>query len=157
MISREAVYTALFALVQKLQSSGGEPTPTQPFMTVSREVIEVQNVAPGDQPVLFMDEAFEDYGDSGVALVPRKWTVYFHVGCTTEKGCAASTVLNPLIDAVEAALQPSMGDEMQNLGLGDFIQNVQLKGMAIKNLGNNSPDPMKRQAVCYLPVEITLP
>lgn len=167
MIAREIVYQALYALVTPLLAQGaalggpcedqqpGTPTATQPFSCISREVIEVQRVPPSLQPVLFMDEAFEENTEGGYGLVGRKWTVYFHIGCTTAKGEPASATLNPLIDAVEAALQPEAGEEAQFLGLRDLIQNVQLSGMAFKNLGNNSTDPEARQAVCYLPVVIT--
>jgi len=148
MIPREKIYTALFSLVEPLGNG-------KPFKTVSREVIEVQTVPVGKQPVLFMDEAFEENTDSGLGLIGRKFTVFFHIGCTTEKGNAASTVLNPLIDAVELAVTQTGIDETQRLGLGDLILEAKPKGMAIKNLGNNSTDPLKRQAVCYLPVEVT--
>lgn len=168
MIAREALYTALYSLVTPLLAPGateggptddqsaGNPTASQPFNCISREVIEVQRVPPGLQPVLFMDEAFEDNIDGGIGLVGRKFTVYFHIGCTTQRGSPASTILNPLIDAVEQALQPTGGSERQDLGLGDFTISCQLKGMAIKNLGNNSLEPDTRQAVCYLPVEVML-
>lgn len=167
MIARETVYRALYALVTPLLAPGaslggpcdnqqpGTRTATQPFSCISREVIEVQRVPPSLQPVLFMDEAFEDAESGGYGLVGRKWTVYFHIGCTVPKGTPTSLVLNPLIDAVESAMQPEMGEEAQFLGLRDLIQNVQLSGMAFKNLGNNSTDPEARQAVCYLPVVIT--
>jgi hypothetical protein len=103
MISREQVYEALFALVTplrppdavdgppdgELDESGnkaepGTTTAAQPFNLVSREVIEVQRVPPSLQPVLFMDEALEEYPDDGTGLLHNRWTVYFHVGCTSE-------------------------------------------------------------------------
>jgi hypothetical protein len=164
IVSREDLYLALFGMVNALLAPGatsaapgvvaapGLPTPSQPFNMVSREVIEVQRVAPLLQPVLFMDEAIEEYVRSGQGLVHNKWTVYFHVGCTSTKGTPASAILNPLIDTLELALDPKNGDNL--LGLGDLVQHAQFSGMAIKNLGNNSLAADQRQAVAYIPFEI---
>ena len=167
-MSREAIYGALFALVQPLLApdavaglignSGqglaqpGTPTYDRPFNVISRETIEVQRVPPALQPVLFMDEAVEEYVDRGNGLLKHVWTVYFHVGVTSTPGTPAATLLNPILDRLEAALT---GDGDQDLGLGDLIETAKLKGLSVKNLGNNSTDPSARQAVCYVPFEIT--
>lgn len=142
MIARETIYQALFALVTPLQGN--------PFATVSREVIEVQRVPPLEQPVLFMDEALEDYVRDGNGLIHNRWTVYFHVGCTSTKGTPAATILNPLLDALQAVLEPTGNP----LGLGDLIESAQLVGLSVKNLGNNSTAPTVRQAVAYVPFQI---
>jgi hypothetical protein len=169
-MSREDVYAALFGLLTPLRAPGavdgspdgelgsgvqaapGDPLETQPFNLVSREVIEVQRVPPGLQPVLFMDEAMEDYVFDGNGLLHVKWTVYFHVGCTTMRGTAAATVLNPLIDMLQNTLLPMDGNI---LGFGDMIESAQFAGMSVKNLGNNFSDPNVRQAVAYIPFQIT--
>ena len=174
MITREQIYLALFGKVTPLRAPGavdgspdgtasngveakpGTPSSDKPFNLVSREVIEVQNVPPGLQPVLFMDEAMEDYFFDGNGLLHKKWTVYFHVGCTTVKGTAASTVLNPLIDLLEQTLEPEA--DAHPLGLGaDIIESAQLSGLSVKNLGNNFSDPNARQAVAYVPFQIVFP
>lgn len=169
-MSREDVYGALFGMLTPLRAPGavdgppdgelglgvqaapGDPTAGQPFNLVSREVIEVQRVPPGLQPVLFMDEAMEDYAFDGNGLLHLKWTVYFHVGCTTTRGTAAATVLNPLIDLLQKTLPPMDGNV---LGMGDQIESAQFAGLSVKNLGNNNSDPNVRQAVAYVPFEIT--
>ena len=169
MTSREAIYEALFGLVTPLRAPGatdgppdgtaangveaapGTPSADKPFNLVSREVIEVQNVPPGLQPVLFMDEAIEEYVMDGNALLHNKWTVYFHVGCTTDKGTASATVLNPLLDLLQKTLAPGDGNV---LGLGDLVQSAQFAGLSVKNLGNNFSDPDARQAVAYVPFQI---
>jgi uncharacterized protein YejL (UPF0352 family) len=170
MIARETIYEAVFALVLPLLAPGvtagppdgkpdssgneaapGAPSPAHPFNLISREVIEVQRVPPLLQPVLFMDEAMEDYVDDGGGLYHRRWTVYFHVGCVTARGTAAATVLNPLIDALEAALVPT---DSNLLALGDIVSNAQVSGLSVKNLGNNSVSPDTRQAVAYVPFQL---
>jgi hypothetical protein len=173
IVARETVYEALLAKVMPLLAPGavagspdgeansqgvtaapGVPTAQQPFNLISREVIEVQRVPPELQPVLFMDEAMEEYRSSGVGLVRNVWTVYFHVGCTSPKGTAAATILNPLLDTLTSALAPTDGDL---LGLGDFINEAQLVGLSVKNLGNNNLSPDVRQAVAYVPFQLILP
>lgn len=166
-MDRESIYQAIFALVTPLLAPGatpaspgveatpGTPTVDRPFNLVSREVIEVQRIPPLLQPVLFVDEAIEENVDSGQGLTKGKWTVYFHIGCTSGKGIAASTILNPLIDKVEAQFAVPVAEDV--LTLGGLVDKVELKGIAIKNMGNNSTIPDFRQAVCYLPIEITLP
>lgn len=166
-MDRESIYQAIFALVTPLLAPGatpaspgadatpGTPTVDRPFNLVSREVIEVQRVPPLLQPVLFVDEAIEENVDSGQGLTKGKWTVYFHIGCTSTKGTAASTILNPLIDMVEAQFAVPVAEDV--LTLGGLVDKVELKGISIKNMGNNNTKPDFRQAVCYLPIEITLP
>jgi hypothetical protein len=165
MTARETIYTALFGLVSPLLAPGatlggpvtgqepGTPTALQPFNIISRETIEVQRVDPALQPVLFMDEAVEEYMDSGAGIIGLKWTVYFHVGCTSAPGTPAATILNPLLDLLFA----TMTSFPPQLGLGDLVTKSQFAGMSVKNLGQNSTDPTARQAVAYVPFVITLP
>jgi hypothetical protein len=172
MITREQIYGAVFSMVTPLRAPGavdgppdgqmgngvtaapGTPTAQKPFNLVSREVIEVQRVPPLLQPVLFMDEAMEEYIFSGRELIAYRWTIYFHVGCTSHRGTAAATILNPLIDTLIAAFPATDGNI---LNLGDVIDSAQFKGLSVKNLGNNFPDPDARQAVAYVPFEIVFP
>jgi hypothetical protein len=152
-VAREQVYQALFALVQPLGVVNS--TGIQLFQTVSREVVEVSTIDPGLQPVLLMDEVTEKFGDDGEGLVPDIWTVVFHIGVTSTKGTPGNQILNPLIDAVVAALQPLPGIEKQTLG--NLVEHVQVKGDAVKVHGNNSKKADARQATYYLPIEIVLP
>jgi len=149
MSTREQIYQALFALVAPLSKSRNGP-----FATVTREIIECQRVPPLQQPVLMQDEAYEDREWTG-NLPKDVWTVYFHIAATSKKGTAGSTVLNPLIDAVIAALVPPSGDDDQTLG--GLVKYVRVKGRAAKDSGDNSTSPDYRQGIYYLPVEIGLP
>lgn len=167
MIQRETLYkTTIFdkylapLLATGAQLNGpipgqtpGTPTPQKPFNVVSRETIEVQRVAPLLQPVLFMDEAVEEYGDRGKGLVLVKATIYFHVGVVSAPGTAAASLLNPLLDTLNAAFNTDLA-LATNLGLGDLIERAQFTGVSVKNLGQNNTDPKYRQAVAYVPYEI---
>lgn len=177
VITREQIYGALFALLTPLLAPGAEdgapdgeqgqngaarpgtPTAERPFNLVSREVIEVQRVPPGLQPVLFMYEMDEDFGDSGPGLTPLSFIVVLIIGVTSAKGTPGQAKLNPLIDAVVAALDPANGEDTQQLFDGDgnsLVEWVRVKGKAGKNHGNNATDPECRQASYYLPLEIKL-
>lgn len=163
IIARETLYGALFAEVVTLLAPGavpaapgvdavpGAPTADRPFNLVSREVIEAQRVPPALQPVLFMDDAIEEYTRDGNGLYHKRVTIYFHVGCTSTKGTSASSILNPLIDVLEELLYPSDG---ACLGLDDRVVTAQVAGMSVKSFGNNSTAPDHRQAVAYIPFEI---
>lgn len=169
MTTRETIYGQLFSLVSALRAPGaingppdgqpgtgiiatpGVPTALRPFNLVSREVIEVQRVPPGLQPVLFMDEAMEEYNTDGNDLLHNVWTVYFHVGCTSVRGTPAASILNPLIDLLQKTLAPGDGNA---LGLGDALSTAQFTGLSVKNLGDNFSDPDFRQAVAYVPFQI---
>lgn len=129
----------------------GVPTLARPFNIVSRETIEVQRIAPLLQPVLFMDEAIEEFGDRGAGLTLVKATVYFHIGCTSTPGTPAASILNPLLDTLVNTLRD--GAALQ-LGLGDLVERAQFSGISVKNLGQNSTDPNARQAAAYVPFEI---
>lgn len=164
VIEREVLYGTLFNnFLAPLLAPGaalggpvidqlpGVPTPTQPFNIVSRETIEVQRVPPLLQPVLFMDEAVEEYMDRGTGLTFAKVTVYFHIGVTSMPGTPAASLLNPLLDTLNNILSQAA---TYNLSLGDLIERAQFTGVSVKNLGQNSMDPMARQAVAYVPFEI---
>lgn len=166
--SRESIYQALFNLVTPLLAPGGfstpfvpagatapTTTPSQPFATITREVIEAGRIDKSAQPVLMMYEMDERFIETGNGLVKQVWTVIFIFGCTTQQGTPGQTVLNPLIDLVASTLQPATGDDFQTLG--GLVEKVIVAGSGGKDHGNNSTDPNARQATYYLPVELTLP
>jgi hypothetical protein len=148
-VSREQVYQALFALLTPLGPGGSGD-----FKTVTREVYPVQSWKPGEQPVLMLDEAYEDSQGDKFGLITNKWTSYIHIGITTTKGTPGATILNPLIDKVEAAIWPTT-KAVQTLG--GLIYRISPKGRAMKDTGDNMTDPKARQAVYYMPLEIIFP
>lgn len=153
--TREAIYSALFALVTPLQGAAKGPLlPAKPFRKVTRTIIETQRVEPADQPVLMMYEYNEENIFSGAALVSKKWTVLFIFGVVHDAKTPGATLLNPLIDVVEAALLPTADEEQT---LGGLVTRVTVKGTAAKDHGDNSTKADQRQSSYYLPVEIILP
>ena len=107
-MTREPIYSALFA---KVAGAYG-------FTTISRRLKHWDDVPQGDQPALFQAQMSEDAAI--IAGRPTVWTmsvdlyIYAHTG--GDKSIAPGTILNPLIDAVVAALAPDPITQLQTLG-----------------------------------------
>ena len=141
MISREPIYAALFGLVESAAD----------FAVVDRRLRHWSDVAPAEQPALFMAQKSEtaDVRTLGATTV---WTlavdlyVYVH---SSDPYLAPATVLNPLLDAVEAALAPSAVTGLQDLGLPAMVQHAYISGRIETDEG-----VLGDQAVAIVPVEI---
>jgi hypothetical protein len=72
--------------------------------------------------------------------------VYAHAG---DPYVAPATVLNPLVDGVEAALLPLAATGLQNLGLPAMVQHAYIAGKIETDEG-----VLRDQAVAIIPVEI---
>jgi hypothetical protein len=109
MIARESIYAALWALGAGAAS----------FASANRRLRHWADVAPAEQPALFMSEK----GGHAVTKAlggPIAWTLYadFYVYVhSSDPYLAPALLLNPLLDALEAALAPSPATGIQNLGL----------------------------------------
>ncbi len=141
MIDREAIYSALWALGSGAWS----------FASVNRRLRHWSDVAPAEQPALFMSEK------GGHAVVkalgaPTVWTlfadfyIYVH---SSDPSAAPATMLNPLLDALEQALTPSPASGIQNLGLPDMVQHAYIAGKIETDEG-----VLGDQAIAIVPVEI---
>lgn len=150
--TREGIYLAMFALVKPLECTR-TPTPDKPFRTVTRDVKETQRFPPLEQPVLMQFEMNESNVYSGRLLVKKIFTVVYIFGVAHKKSEEGASMLNPLIDKVEAIFTSS---DDEPITLGGLVENVQLIGNAGKDHGDNSTKEF-RQAAYYLPVEIIMP
>lgn len=141
MISREPIYAALFALIA---GAAG-------FAVADRRLRHWSDVAPAEQPALFMAQKSEVASVKTLAA-PTVWTltvdVYLYVH-SSDPYCAPATLLNPLIDAVEAALAPSAATGVQDLGLPAMVQHAYISGKIETDEG-----VLGDQAVAIVPVEI---
>ena len=154
--NREQVFTALFALVEPLQAPAGTPRPlptATPFKTVSRRVT-LPGQGPGNldpviQPALMMWEQPEHTEGAERGIRIRHWPVWFVIAFRNDnREIAGATILNPLIDAVEAALSPD--DPVHNtLRLlqpqpgGQSIPLISagaIEGPLIKHIGDTAAD-----------------
>jgi hypothetical protein len=141
MITREPIYAALFGLVADAAN----------FDTTSRRMRHWSGVTPAEQPALFMHQKAERASVAALGA-PTVWTlvveiyVYAHA---SNPYVAPATVLNPLIDGVEAALAPLPATGLQNLGLPAAVQHAYIAGKIETDEG-----VLRDQAVAIIPVEI---
>ena len=141
MIIREAIYAAVWEL-----AAGAAP-----FASKNRRLRHWVDLAPAEQPALFMSEK------GGLATVkalgaPIVWTLYadFYVYAhSSDPYLAPAAILNPLIEALEAALAPSPTTGTQNLGLPEMVQHVYIAGKVQTDEG-----VLGDQAIAIVPVEI---
>lgn len=104
---REAIYSALFALVS------ADPT----YVTTSRRLLHWNDVASNEQPALFMAQRNELC--TPVRGFPPVWefTGDFYIYCRTDGGLAPGPIINPLLDKITALLgSDGKIDNVQTLG-----------------------------------------
>ena len=137
-MNREPIYAALFALVQSAAS----------FVTVSRRLRHWSDVAAAEQPALFQIQKSEAAEER--RPLPAKWRasvdLYLYAHAPDELTPSA-TVINPLLDAVEAALAPDPVSHVQTLG--GLVQHCWIAGRIQTDEG-----VLGGQSVAIVPVEI---
>ena len=141
MINREPIYAALFGLIETAAD----------FAVVDRRLRHWSDVSPAEQPALFMAQKTE-LANVKTLGAPTVWTLavdlylYAH---SSDPYLAPATVLNPLVDAVEAALAPSATTGLQDLGLPASVQHAYINGKIETDEG-----VLGDQAVAIVPLEI---
>jgi hypothetical protein len=141
VIIREWIYSALWEL--GANAAG--------FASANRRLRHWADVSPAEQPALFMSEKG---GQAAVKKLgaPIVWTLYadFYVYAhSSGPYLPPTTVLNPLLDALEAALAPSPTTGIQNLGLPEMVQHAYISGKVQTDEG-----VLGDQAIAIVPVEI---
>lgn len=135
-MTREPVYAALFALL-----SGAAP-----FVTASRRLRHWSDVGPAEQPALFVVQKSETAERR--AGLPAKWRasadVYVYAHAPDDE-TAPATVLNPLLDAIEAALAPQSAVQT----LGGLAAHAWIAGKIETDEG-----VLGGQAVAIVPIEM---
>lgn len=140
-IAREAIYSALWAL-----ASGAAN-----FASATRRLRHWSDVSPAEQPALFMAEKGGE-GRVKALGAPIVWTLradFYIYAHASDPRLAPASVLNPLIDALDAALAPSTVTGIQNLGLPAMVQHAMIAGQIKMDEG-----VLGDQAVALIPVEI---
>ncbi|WP_374335584.1 hypothetical protein [Leeia sp.] len=140
-MNREAIYSALFARL----------TTVPGLVVCSRRLRHWTDVRAAEQPALFMAQGSEQAvpGDP-VRGLPTQWTlqVDVYLYARTDGGLAPGTVMNPLLDALEAALKPD--NAMQRCQtLGGLVEHCWIEGELETDEGT-----LGDQAVCIVPVRI---
>ncbi|MGH7052550.1 MAG: hypothetical protein ACREFA_01835 [Stellaceae bacterium] len=140
-IERETIYAALWALA----SSAAR------FASANRRLRHWSDVSPAEQPALFMSEKGGE-GRIKALGAPVVWTLRadFHIYAhSTNPHISPAQILNPLIDALEAALAPMPVTGLQNLGLPGMVQHALVVGKIEIDEG-----VLGDQVVAIVPVEI---
>ena len=141
MIIREAIYGALWSLAAGAAS----------FASANRRLRHWADLAPAEQPALFMSEKGERAVTRALGT-PIIWTLYadFYIYVhSSDPYLAPAMLLNPLLDALAAALAPSPATGIQNLGLPTMVQHAYIAGKVETDEG-----VLGDQAIAIVPVEI---
>jgi hypothetical protein len=135
---REPIYAALFALVASAAS----------FVTIGRRLRHWSDVGAAEQPALFMTQKSENAEER--QPLPVKWRASVDLYLSTQAPdelTSPATVLNLLLDAVEAALAPDPVGHVQTLG--GLVSHCWIAGRIQTDEG-----VLGGQAVAIVPVEI---
>ena len=141
MIIREAIYGALWSLAAGAAS----------FTSANRRLRHWADLAPAEQPALFMSEKGGRAVTRGLGT-PVIWTLYadFYIYVhSSDPYLAPAMLLNPLLDALAAALAPSPATGIQNLGLPTMVQHAYIAGKVETDEG-----VLGDQAIAIVPVKI---
>ena len=141
MIARETIYAALWGIAAQAAD----------FVTADRRLRHWTDLSPAEQPALFMTEK-GGLAETKALGAPVVWTLYadFYLYVhSSDPYLAPSSVLNPLVDALEAALAPSPATGVQDLGLPAMVSHAYLAGKIETDEG-----VLGDQAVAIVPVEI---
>jgi hypothetical protein len=121
------------------------------FVTASRRWRHWSELTPAEQPALFVRQRSETAAEPTLGA-PTVWRLrvdlhlYAH---SSDPYASPAGVLNPLVDAVEAALAPPIATGMQNLGLPETVQHAYLAGRIVTDEG-----VLRDQIAVVLPIEI---
>lgn len=149
-MTREQTYGALFAFFAAL-TAGGAPA----FKTSTRKLRHWDSCPAEDSPALYMRQVTE----TAVRTrgLPTKWTLsielwlYARTNAQNDDSVIPSQVLNPLLDAVEAALQP---DDLANnaVTLNGLVSHAAIEGPIQVYEGD-----MGDEAVAIVPITVLIP
>ena len=137
-MTREPIYAALFALIQS----------AAPFVTTSRRLRHWSDVAAAEQPALFMIQKSETAEER--RPLPIKWRARVDLYLYAQAGgelTAPASVVNPLLDALEAALAPDPVSHVQTLG--GLVQHCWIAGKIETDEG-----VLGGQTVAIVPIEL---
>ena len=146
-MTREPIYGALFALISAL-TAGGSPL----FKTATRDPGTWESAAPEDQPMLLQRQGIETA--QRVKGRPTIWTLdvdlmlYVHTSAHNDGSIVPAVMLNPLVDAIEAAL--TVDDPLNNAcTLDGLVSHCAIEGPITYFLGG-----LGNEAVVTVPIRI---
>ena len=138
---REPIYAALFALISA--ASG--------IVTASRRLRHWTSVEAAEQPALFLVQKKEAAHQAEGAPTTWRAELDVYVYCQApDDTTSPAIVLNPLLDAIEAALTPQGADSLIGVQtLGGLVKHCWISGAIETDEG-----ALGGQAVAIVPIEI---
>jgi hypothetical protein len=136
-MNRESIYAALFALVSAVPG----------INTRSRRLKMWTDVAPADQPALFMAQVGE--AAETLTTLPTRWHLHVELylyAHTQDSAQSPASVLNPLVDAIVALIMPPNQEKQTLGGLAHYCR---VSGQIKTDEG-----VLGDQAVAIIPVEV---
>jgi hypothetical protein len=147
-MTREPIYAALFASLASLTSLAAPNT----VVTLSRKLQHWSDVEPSLQPAVFMAQGKEDV-PKRLRGTPGRYTfnvtLYVYVN-TAGTGVVPATVLNPILDAIQACLEPVLGGQPNTLG--GLVYSCWIQGEIMTYEGT-----LGDQEVASIPIVIEVP
>jgi hypothetical protein len=140
-MTREPIYEALFALLSAIPG----------LVTTSRRLQHWSKVEPASQPALFQAEGPENQvpRKGFPAKVTLRCDVYLYVNTGNDMSVVPGPIINPLMDAIEAALAPNPATGFQTLG--GTVSHCWIEGEITTDEGVLGP-----QAIKIIPVFILI-
>lgn len=142
--SRETIWAAVYALFQ-----ANLPAPIGPFITVSRRLAHWADVDKMAQPYFCMAQGRDEYVTETGQPTRYRMTCDLYVYCRTDGDPDPGPILNPLIDAVEAAIAPNPVEGKQTLG--GLVEWCRIEGTIETDEGT-----LGAQSVAIIPLAIYL-
>lgn len=142
MAPRESIYAALFALVSSVPG----------IVTASRRWRSWDDVAAADSPALFQVQAGEAVVQAPNAPAKHELRVslYLYARVDQANDAVPTMVLNPIIDGIEAALQPDAIHARQTLG--GLVNHCRIDGEIQTDEG-----VLGAVAAAIIPIQILVP
>jgi len=140
MVVREQIMQALFALVSGSSS----------FVTASRRLKLWTDVSEAEKPAIFQYERDDVYsnGKQYLPIVEMNVELYVYTAPGMDSGVTPISILNPLIDAIDAALRPGPASNGRQT-LGGLVSHCYIDGKVMKDPGDIDGD-----GIAVIPIKI---
>ncbi len=140
MPNREQIMQALFALV-----SGSAP-----FIKASRRLKLWTDVPESEKPAIFQYERDDVYsnGKQYLPIVEMNVELYVYTAPGMDSGVTPISILNPLLDAIDASLKPSPAAGGRQT-LGGLVSHCYIDGKVMKDPGDIDGD-----GIAIIPIKI---
>lgn len=148
-VSRETVSAALLTLLGATQFTipGGSP---QTFQTVGRNAAIWSNVPAGDQPALQLIHSGEQVVQNtayGLAKYALHFEVLIYARADASPNAVADTMINAMLDAIDAQMQSTPPGERQTLG--GIVYHAWIEGEILIDTGI-----LDQQVAILIPIKV---